>query len=331
MDKRTVVSTVSKIEEKQYPVMVTIRCATYNHVNYIRKCLEGFVMQQTTFPFEAVVHDDASTDGTTDILRKFAEKYPNIIKPLYEEENQWSKHNGEFFKIIDGHLKGKYIALCDGDDYWDDPLKLQKQVDYLESHPEYTLTHTGFRYVDMEGGSIDTPNIPLYSELASRIKNGYVWNNHLVSSCYAMFSTIVYRSGCLDREQDIRVDHNIIMSCARKGKIQYLPDITTAYRIDANSMMRTRQSIVVRSIHSAIFWQLYYYSSNRFATLPFYRYNLKSRLDVAEGILSSLAHFSELKVKAKNRMIWSVIFCRPLNILFIPIALLIKLTRRFQK
>lgn len=123
--------------------LVTIRCITYNHESYIRQCLEGFVMQKTNFPFEAIVHDDASTDGTADIIREYAEKYPDIIKPIYETENQYSKHDGSLTHILNAHTRGKYIAMCEGDDYWIDPLKLQKQVDFLEGHPDYGLVYGG--------------------------------------------------------------------------------------------------------------------------------------------------------------------------------------------
>lgn len=119
------------------PLMVTIRCTAYNHEPYIRACLEGFVMQKTNFRFEAIVHDDASTDGTAAIIREYAEKYPDIIKPILETENQFTK--GTLGKIMDDASKGKYIAFCEGDDYWTDPLKLQKQVDFLESHPDCSL------------------------------------------------------------------------------------------------------------------------------------------------------------------------------------------------
>ena len=82
------------------PIFVTILCLTYNHESYIRQCLDGFVMQQTNFRFEAIVHDDASTDSTTDIIREYAEKYPDIIKPIYETENQYSKHDGSLTRIM---------------------------------------------------------------------------------------------------------------------------------------------------------------------------------------------------------------------------------------
>ena len=126
-------------KDNQQPLMVTIRCAVYNHEQYIRKCLEGFVMQKTNFKFEAIVHDDVSTDGSVAIIKEYAEKYPDIIKPIFEKENQYSKHDGSLGRIMDENSHGKYIAFCEGDDYWTDPLKLQKQIDFLESHPDYSL------------------------------------------------------------------------------------------------------------------------------------------------------------------------------------------------
>jgi glycosyltransferase involved in cell wall biosynthesis len=117
--------------------LVSIICTVYNHEPFLRQCLDGFVMQKTNFKFEAIVHDDCSTDGSAAIIREYAEKYPDIIKPIYEEENQYSK--GTLDKVINPYLKGKYIALCEGDDYWTDPLKLQKQVDFLETHKDYSL------------------------------------------------------------------------------------------------------------------------------------------------------------------------------------------------
>lgn len=118
--------------------LVAIHCLVYNHEPYLRDCFEGFVMQQTNFPFVAIVHDDASTDGSAVIIREYEEKYPHIFKPIYEVENQYTK--GTLATIMDAAIDAtgaKYIAMCEGDDYWTDPLKLQKQLDFLEANPIY--------------------------------------------------------------------------------------------------------------------------------------------------------------------------------------------------
>ena len=117
--------------------IVSVRCITYNHAPYIACALDSFLMQETNFPFEIVVHDDASTDETADIIRTYESRYPHIIKAIYETENQYSKNDGSLKRIIDSECCGKYFAFCEGDDYWLDRNKLQKQVDFLESHQEY--------------------------------------------------------------------------------------------------------------------------------------------------------------------------------------------------
>ena len=127
-------------------LIVSVNCIAYNQKKYIQDCLDGIVMQKTTFRFEAIVHDDVSTDGTADVIKEYGEKYPDIIKPIFEKENQWSKNDGSLDRIMLDACKGKYIAFCEGDDYWIDPYKLQKQVDYLEAHPECSLVYTKVKY-----------------------------------------------------------------------------------------------------------------------------------------------------------------------------------------
>lgn len=130
--------------ENRNQLIVSIQCLVYNHEPYLRQCLDGIVMQKTNFRFEAIVHDDCSTDGSRKIIEEYADKYPEIIKPIYETENQYSKNDGSLRKIVNARLTGKYIALCEGDDYWIDPLKLQKEVDYLESHLDVGMCFTNF-------------------------------------------------------------------------------------------------------------------------------------------------------------------------------------------
>ena len=120
--------------------LVSICCITYNHHLYIRQCLNGFLMQKTNFAFDVIINDDCSTDGTTEILREYASKNPDIIKPIFQDENQYAKGvRGMFQHFVFPKAQGKYIAICEGDDYWTDPLKLQKQVDYLETHPNFSM------------------------------------------------------------------------------------------------------------------------------------------------------------------------------------------------
>lgn len=131
----------------EYKPLVSICSITYNHAPYIRECLDSFLMQKTDFPYEIIINDDCSTDGTTEIIKEYAEKYPDIIHPIFQDENQYQKGvRGMFQHFVIPRAKGKYIALCEGDDYWTDPLKLQKQVDFLESHPDYGMCYTKTKY-----------------------------------------------------------------------------------------------------------------------------------------------------------------------------------------
>ena len=122
--------------------LVSICTTTYQHSRYIRQTLDSFLSQKTDFPFEILVHDDCSSDGTAEILQEYARRYPGIVLPLFETENQYSKGVpiNETFNFP--RARGKYIALCEGDDFWCDEGKLQAQADYMESHPDCTFCFT---------------------------------------------------------------------------------------------------------------------------------------------------------------------------------------------
>lgn len=122
-------------------VMVSVCCVAYNHGKYIEQTLQGFVSQITNFRFEVIVHDDASTDNTKSIIQKYVELYPDLFIPMYETENQYSKGQGSGtnFRIMAPKIRGKYVAYCEGDDYWSDDHKLQKQYDALENNPDCSL------------------------------------------------------------------------------------------------------------------------------------------------------------------------------------------------
>lgn len=116
--------------------VVSILCITYNHEDYIEEAIDSFLMQETNFPFEIIIHDDASTDNTVNKINAYTEKYPHIIKTILQEENQYSQGGQRIFSFLFEKAKGKYHALCEGDDYWIDSKKLQIQIDLMEENPE---------------------------------------------------------------------------------------------------------------------------------------------------------------------------------------------------
>jgi glycosyltransferase involved in cell wall biosynthesis len=142
--------------------VVSIWCITYNHVNFIRDAIEGFLMQETTFPVEIFIHDDASTDGTVEIITEYAEKYPELFWTVLQKENQWSKGNRRI--LFDYHAKqrGEFIALCEGDDFWIAKNKLQNQVEILLKDPSISLVfhnacckHTKSQYYFLHHSGLD--------------------------------------------------------------------------------------------------------------------------------------------------------------------------------
>ena len=210
--------------------LVTIRCLTYNHEPYIRQCLEGFVMQKTNFKFEAIVHDDASTDGTAAIIREYAEKYPDIIKPIYESENQYSKKDGSLGRIMDAHTRGKYVAMCEGDDYWTDPLKLQKQVDFLESHPEYVMCSHFFQNFIQ-----DTKSFEGYGPISTLEDKSYDFDYYIKREAWITHPlSIMYRNSVLDsskyRECKFRKDLTLFYFLLKEGKGFLMKDVMAVYR-----------------------------------------------------------------------------------------------------
>lgn len=144
-------------------IAVSAYCLVYNHEKYLRKCLDGFVMQKTNFKFEVIVHDDASTDHSADIIREYEQKYPEIIKPIYQKENQYSKHVGIIKRFILPKVRGKYLAICEGDDYWSDENKLQLQYERMEQNPDCHFCVHKVTTINEAGAPLDKvyPAVPV--------------------------------------------------------------------------------------------------------------------------------------------------------------------------
>lgn len=222
--------------------MVTIRCCAYNQEAYIRDCLEGFVMQKTNFRFEAIVHDDASTDGTAAIIKEYADKYPDIIKPILETENQYSKHDGSLGRIMNEHTHGKYVAYCEGDDYWIDSHKLQKQVDVLEENHEYSFCYTGFINVNENGHEICRPN---YEHFMEEAYSGDILID-LLGGNFIMTCTTCFRRDVIMSELNASVpckyDYSLFLTASVLGKAYYISSKTAAYRKTSTGAMATRKN-----------------------------------------------------------------------------------------
>ena len=213
--------------------LISIITLAYNHAPYIRQCIEGVVMQKTSFPIEMIIHDDASPDGTADIIREYEALYPDIIKPIYQEENQWSQKKSIFNRHIAPKIRGKYLAMCEGDDYWTDPDKLQKQVEFLEANPDYSASvHqclTIYTYKDV-------PPEP-YTKNA---KDTYALCD-LLDDVRFHTATLVYRTFISEIETKmprtiISGDRGLYFRCIKFGKIKFFHEPMSVYRINQSSI-----------------------------------------------------------------------------------------------
>lgn len=223
-------------------IMVSIFCITYNHAECVKDALEGFLMQKTDFCYEIVIHDDASTDGTPDIIRAYEKKYPDLIRVIYQKENQYSKNiNGErnLNELQRSVLKGKYIAICEGDDYWTDSKKLQRQIDYMEKHPECMLTVHDAVIKDYKKHQ-DSLMSPYQGERDITPEEMIIqYNGNLPTA------SMIYRREALDADDfffEAGVgDYPLQLYCVSKGTIHYFPQVMSVYRYMFNGSWTQRQ------------------------------------------------------------------------------------------
>lgn len=175
-------------------IMVSILCLAYNHGKYIKQALDSILSQKTNFEFEILIHDDASTDETAGIIREYEKKYPKIIKPIYQIENQGSKIEKitETFQIP--RISGKYVAYCECDDFWNNQNKLQLQYNFMESHSEYSMCCHAADIVDENGNHIRVQR-PFHKNCIIDIRN-ILWNKYDYIPTASMFakSSIVKNS-----------------------------------------------------------------------------------------------------------------------------------------
>lgn len=220
--------------------LVSIVCLTYNHAPYIRECLDGFLMQKTDFPIEVIIHDDASTDGTTDIVREYASTHPEIIKPIIQTENQYKKNKG-YRNIIKNCLQkasAEIIAFCEGDDYWITSDKLTKQFNAMKSLGA-DLIYTDLMFINNDG---IINNSMFKNKLLAQINS---YNQLLSDALYMAPCTWMIKRKWFEQDHGEIIDETfaIALDVWAKGKVIFLEDVTSAYRIHNESVTHNRNYI----------------------------------------------------------------------------------------
>lgn len=231
----------NNVEEE---LLVSICCLTYNHGQYIRECLNGFLMQKVNFDFEILIHDDASTDNTADIIREYETRYPDIIKPIYQTENQYSKGVKPSLKFNFPRARGKYIAMCEGDDYWTDPFKIQKQVDILENDKSLSSCFHDAEVI------FDNGTVPFSKNYKNFIKERYDLADALKSIWLIPTASLVFRSSIKIPEivEELKVgDFALICSILSQGKAQFINEIMCCY-IKNNPTSFTNSKFILDNI-----------------------------------------------------------------------------------
>ena len=218
------------MEEKK--IMVSVFCLTYNHEKYIRNALEGLVKQKTIFPFEVLVHDDASTDKTPQIIKEYEEKYPHIIKPIYQEINQYSKGTGIIRPFLLPRASGKYFAWCEGDDCWISENKLQKQVEFLETHSDYSACAHKVKVIKNVNAQYDLSDIDYIPQITT--DQDYNAPDIITNRVWFQTSSFMMRSELYRSIPDcFRLrgagDYQLFMYSAFNGKVHCFSDVMSLY------------------------------------------------------------------------------------------------------
>lgn len=254
--------------------LVSICCATYNHEPFIRDAIEGFLMQDVDFPYEILINDDASTDKTPDILREYERTFPNIINVVYHEENQYSK--GGVSPLLDFLLpraRGKYIALCEGDDYWIDRYKLKKQVSYMESNSECSVV-SGDYYIK-RGDQLCASGVRLVRSQVDGARGAHFDMSYvdsgmvprtvttLASTCTALYRTLFLQAIKRDRYKCFR-DSTLVSLALSHGYGFRFDDVFAVYRKHKGGLTANYKSLSAIRRSYMVYKEIYQNDGNEY-------------------------------------------------------------------
>lgn len=225
--------------------LVSVKMLTYNHAPYIAQAIEGVLMQKTDFPFELVIGEDCSTDGTREIVFDYARRYPEIIHLVTSEKNVGAAQNSA---RVNAALRGKYIAWCEGDDYWTSPEKLQKQIAFLENHPDHGMVHSSADFLFQSSGKV----IKNYNESQNKFSTNNSQNllEQIILGQYPVNAcTVVYRKKVWEEHfnLDELIEKKFLMgdvplwaAIAAHSQIHYIPESLATYRRLDESMSHSK-------------------------------------------------------------------------------------------
>ncbi len=257
--------------------LVSICCMTYNHEGFIAMSLDSMLIQETNFPFEIIIRDDCSTDKTATIVREYAEKFPHIISTILETENQYSKGVNPFVPIYDKSV-GKYVAILEGDDYWRDDSKLQKQVSFLDKNNDYILSYHNSIVVD--------ENNQLVRKIRNPSPKDYTSDQMLYAQAYIPTNTVMFRkviSLSLKHLDNCPVGGDTVLwhLLGRYGKSKYQDDIIyAAYRVHSGGVWSTLDNVELFRNGIIAFQVLKKISPNDF--------KLKARIDKSMNMIVAI-------------------------------------------
>ena len=221
---------------------VTVICLAYNHENYIAAAIEGIVMQKTNFAFELLIHDDASTDQTAAIIKSYEEKYPTVIRAIYQTENKHSQgFNTEEWLM--GQSRGQYIAVCEGDDYWISEDKLQKQFDYMEQHPNVSLCVHSAKEIDAQTKKLKSYCRPSKSSKFFTVDEIILGDGGLFATNSMFFrKQLAFKEFAFTKYAPVE-DYAYTIMLGLQGDVYYLDECLSVYRVNVpNSWTTTHLS-----------------------------------------------------------------------------------------
>jgi glycosyltransferase involved in cell wall biosynthesis len=216
---------------KESDILLSVCMVVYNQEQYVRDALDSVLMQKVNFPIEIIISDDCSKDATPEILHEYSVTFPGIVKPVFGSKNLGYPNNQR--RSLEAAI-GKYIALCDGDDYWTDPYKLQKQVDYLESHPECAICF--HNVMNIYDGTIEHRSLLVPLDFPSELTIEDV----IKRKWFLATNSEVFRREYLTfpdwYDSVLHIDYVLNLILSQRGTLHYMPDVMSVYRHTAISV-----------------------------------------------------------------------------------------------